>query len=64
MGAPYKGGEQEELSRASLQRRGVRRDVRHESRLGEGGGEVGAAHEVEIEAAGCAAAFGDSPHDE
>ena len=40
MGAPYKGGEQEELSRASLQRRGVRRDVRQESRLREGRGGI------------------------
>ena len=50
MGAPYKGGEQEESPRPSLlQRRGVRRDVREYSRLGEGGGEVGAAHEIMVE---------------
>ena len=42
----YKGGEQEESQRLSLlQRRGVRRDVREYNKLGEGGGEVGAAHE-------------------
>ena len=45
MGAPYKGREQEEVLRPSLQRRGVRRDVREYNRLGEGGGEVGVAHE-------------------
>jgi len=31
---PYKGGEQEEVSRPSLQRKGVRRDAREYSRLG------------------------------
>jgi len=45
MGAPYKGGEQEEVPPPSLQRRGSRRDVREYNRLGKGGGEVGAAHE-------------------
>ena len=42
---PYKGAEQEELPRTSVQRRGSRRGVREYNRLGEGGGEVGAAHE-------------------